>query len=71
MPAENLAQLATDVLTGNASLTIEQLSALLMLLAISVVLLAMGLGYQIARTEKRIKALEAACTPAATSQEAM
>ena len=71
MPAENLAQLATDVLTGNASLTIEQLSALLMLLAISVVLLAMGLGYQIARAEKRIKALEAVCTPAATSQEAM
>ncbi|HIR90333.1 MAG TPA: hypothetical protein IAC01_00915 [Candidatus Limicola stercorigallinarum] len=71
MPAENLAQLATEVLTGNASLTIEQLSALLMLLAISVVLLAMGLGYQIAHAEKRIKALEAACAPAATSQEAM
>ncbi len=60
MPEQQILDIVTDALGPNAPLTLEQLSALLMVLAVATVLLAAGLGYQIARAEKRIKSLEAA-----------
>ena len=60
MPEQQILDIVADALGPNAPLTLEQLSALLMVLAIATVLLAAGLGYQIARAEKRIKSLEAA-----------
>lgn len=58
MTAEQIARIATEALAPTVDLNLDQLSALLLVLAISVVLLAMGLGYQIARMERRIRALE-------------
>ena len=60
MTEQQILDIVTDALCPNAPLTLEQLSALLMVLAVATVLLAAGLGYQIARAEKRIKSLEAA-----------
>ena len=59
MTEQQIADMITDALGPTAPLTVEQLSVLLMVLALATVLLAMGLGYQIARIEKRVKALEA------------
>ena len=59
MTEQQIADMITDALGPNAPFTVEQLSVLLMVLALATVLLAMGLGYQIARIEKRVKALEA------------
>ena len=59
MPEQKIANMVTEALGPNAPLTLEQLSVLLLVLALSVVLLAMGMGYQIARAERRIRALEA------------
>ena len=59
MPEQKIADMITEALGPNAPLTLEQLSVLLLVLALSVVLLAMGMGYQIARAERRIRALEA------------
>lgn len=60
MTEQQIADIVTDALGPNAPISLEQLSALLMALAISVILLAMGMGYQIVRSERRISALEAA-----------
>ena len=60
MTEQQILDIVADALGSNAPLTLEQLSALLMVLAVATVLLAAGLGYQIARAEKRIKSLEAA-----------
>lgn len=59
MPEQKIVDMITDALGPNTPLTLEQLSVLLLVLALSVVLLAMGMGYQIARAERRIRALEA------------
>ena len=58
MTEQQIVDIITDTLGPNVPLTLEQLSVLLMVLAIATVLLAAGLGYQIARAERRIKALE-------------
>ena len=58
MTEQQIAELVTEALGPNAPLTLEQLSVLLMVLAIATVLLTMGMGYQIARAERRIRALE-------------
>lgn len=72
MPEQQILDIVADALGPNAPLTLEQLSALLMVLAIATVLLAAGLGYQIARAEKRIKSLEAALAAGnRTAREAM
>ena len=60
MTEQQILDIVADALGSNAPLTLEQLSALLMVLAVATVLLAAGLGYQIARAERRIKSLEAA-----------
>ena len=60
MTEQQILDIVADALGPNAPLTLEQLSALLMVLAVATVLLAAGLGYQIARAERRIKSLEAA-----------
>ena len=60
MTEQQILDIVADALRPNAPLTLEQLSALLMVLAVATVLLAAGLGYQIARAERRIKSLEAA-----------
>ncbi|OUO19212.1 MULTISPECIES: hypothetical protein [Coriobacteriales] len=72
MTEQQILDIVADALGPNAPLTLEQLSALLMVLAIATVLLAAGLGYQIARAEKRIKSLEAALAAGnRTAREAM
>lgn len=58
MPAEEIAHIATEALAPNVSLNLDQVCALLLVLAVSTVLLAMGLGYQVARLERRLRALE-------------
>ena len=60
MTEQQILDIVADALGPNAPLTLEQLSVLLMVLAVATVLLAAGLGYQIARAERRIKSLEAA-----------
>lgn len=60
MTEQRIAQIATDILGPNAPLSLEQLSVLLFVLAVATVLLAMGLGYQAAKLDRRVKALEAA-----------
>ena len=72
MTEQQILDIVADALGPNAPLTLEQLSALLMVLAIATVLLAAGLGYQIARAEKRIKSLEDALAAGnRTAREAM
>lgn len=72
MTEQQILDIVADALGPNAPLTLEQLSALLMVLAVATVLLAAGLGYQIARAEKRIKSLEAALAAGnRTAREAM
>lgn len=72
MTEQQILDIVADALGPNAPLTLEQLSALLMVLAIATVLLTAGLGYQIARAEKRIKSLEAALAAGnRTAREAM
>lgn len=72
MTEQQILDIVADALGPNAPLTLEQLSALLMVLAIATVLLVAGLGYQIARAEKRIKSLEAALAAGnRTAREAM
>ena len=66
MTEQQMLDFITETLGPNIPLTLDQLAALLMALAIATVLLAMGLGYQIVRAERRIKALETAL-----AQEAM
>lgn len=58
MTPEEIARIATEALAPNVPINLDQLCALVMLLAISVVLLVMGMGYQIARLERRVKQLE-------------
>lgn len=72
MTEQQILDIVADALGPNAPLTLEQLSALLTVLAVATVLLAAGLGYQIARAEKRIKSLEAALAAGnRTAREAM
>ena len=71
MTEQQILDIVADALGPNAPLTLEQLSALLMALAISVILLAMGMGYQIVRSERRIGALESALNRAEREREAM
>lgn len=72
MTEQQILDIVADALGPNAPLTLEQLSALLMVLAVATVLLAAGLGYQIARAEKRIKSLEDALAAGnRTAREAM
>lgn len=71
MTEQQIADIVTDALGPNAPISLEQLSALLMALAISVILLAMGMGYQIVRSERRISALESALNRAEREREAM
>ena len=72
MTEQQMLDLITETLGPNIPLTLDQLAALLMALAIATVLLAAGLGYQIARVEKRIKALEEAVAQArGAAREAM
>ena len=71
MTEQQIAELVTKALGPNAPLTLEQLSVLLMVLAIATVLLAAGLGYQIARAERRISALEAALGRGGAAKGAM
>ena len=60
MTEQQMLDIITETLGPNIPLTLDQLAALLMVLVIATMLLAVGLGYQIARSEKRIKALEIA-----------
>ena len=71
MTKQQIADIVTDALGPNAPISLEQLSALLMALAISVILLAMGMGYQIVRSERRIGALESALNRTEREREAM
>lgn len=71
MTEQQIADIVTDALGPNAPISLEQLSVLLMALAISVILLAMGMGYQIVRSERRISALESALNRAEREREAM
>lgn len=71
MTEQQIADIVTDALGPNAPISLEQLSALLMTLAISVILLAMGMGYQIVRSERRISALESALNRTEREREAM
>ena len=71
MTERQIADIVTDALGPNAPISLEQLSALLMALAISVILLAMGMGYQIVRSERRISALESALNRTEREREAM
>lgn len=71
MTEQQIADIVTDALGPNAPISLEQLSALLMALAISVILLAMGMGYQIVRYERRISALESALNRTEREREAM
>lgn len=71
MTERQIADIVTDALGPNAPISLEQLSALLMALAISVILLAMGMGYQIVRSERRIGALESALNRTEREREAM
>lgn len=71
MTEQQIADIVTDALGPNAPISLEQLSALLMALAISVILLAMGMGYQIVRSERRISALESAINRTEREREAM
>lgn len=71
MTEQQIADIVTDALGPNAPISLEQLSALLMALAISVILLAMGMGYQIVRSERRISALESALNCTEREREAM
>ncbi len=59
MTEHQIADIVVETLAPNTPFTLDQLSALVMVLAIATLLIAMGLGYQIVRAEKRIKALEA------------
>ena len=71
MTEQQIAGIVTNALGPNAPISLEQLSALLMALAISVILLAMGMGYQIVRSERRISALESALNRTEREREAM
>lgn len=71
MTEQQIADIVTDALGPNAPISLEQLSVLLMALAISVILLAMGMGYQIVRSERRISALESALNRTEREREAM
>ena len=71
MTEQQIADIVTDALGPNAPISLEQLSALLVALAISVILLAMGMGYQIVRSERRIGALESALNRTEREREAM
>lgn len=71
MTEQQIADIVTDALGPNAPISLEQLSALLMALAISVILLAMGMGYQIVRSERRISALESALNRTERERKAM
>lgn len=71
MTEQQIADIVTDALGPNAPISLEQLSALLMALAISVILLAMGMGYQIVRSERRISALESALNRTEREREAI
>ncbi|MBM6813674.1 hypothetical protein H7U31_01130 [Olsenella uli] len=71
MTEQQIADIVTNALGPNAPISLEQLSALLMALAISVILLAMGMGYQIVRSERRISALESALNRTEREREAM
>lgn len=59
---QQIVDLVTEALGPNAPFTLEQLSTMLFVLAIATVLLAMGLGYQAAKLDRRVRALEAALT---------
>lgn len=70
---QQIVDLVTEALGPNAPFTLEQLSTMLFVLAIATVLLAMGLGYQAAKLDRRVKALEAALAvsaPAAAGVDA-
>lgn len=71
MTEQQIADIVTNALGPNAPISLEQLSALLMALAISVILLAMGMGYQIVRSERRISALESALNRTERERKAM
>lgn len=71
MTEQQIADIVTDALGPNTPISLEQLSVLLMALAISVILLAMGMGYQIVRSERRIGALESALNRTEREREAM
>ena len=71
MTEQQIADIVTDALGPNAPISLEQLSALLMALAISGILLAMGMGYQVVRSERRISALESALNRTEREREAM
>ena len=58
MTEQQIAQIATEALAPNFDINIDQLAALVMLLAVATVLLAYGLGRQVVRLEKRVKELE-------------
>lgn len=59
---QQIVDLLTEALGPNAPFTLEQLSTMLFVLAIATMLLAMGLGYQAAKLDRRVKTLEAALT---------
>lgn len=70
---QQIVDLVIEALGPNAPFTLEQLSTMLFVLAIATVLLAMGLGYQAAKLDRRVKALEAALSvsaPTATGTDA-
>ncbi|WP_019127703.1 hypothetical protein [Enorma massiliensis] len=60
MTEQQIVDFMTEALGPNAPFTLEQLATLLFVLAIATMLLAMGLGYQAAKLDRRVKALEAA-----------
>ena len=56
---EQIADIATKALAPNFDITVDQLAALVMLLAVATALLAYGLGRHVAKLEKRLRDLEA------------
>ena len=60
MTEQQIVDFMTEALGPRAPFTLEQLSTLLFVLALATLLLAMGLGYQAAKLDRRVKALEAA-----------
>lgn len=58
-----------NALAPDFAITTNQLAALVLVLAISVVLLAYGLGRQAAKLDRRIKALEAALSAVEISHQ--
>lgn len=58
-----------NTLAPDFAITTGQLAALVLVLAVSVVLLAYGLGRQAAKLDRRIKTLEAALSAVETSHQ--